>query len=146
MTGARVLHIVQFADAVDPAPVQAMLVDLHAARAAGRVAFVTARLGRTVERAVTDGLLGGPIQIATPAARLVLTVEFETGAALDAYYAAPAHAEIRRTVFSALSPRARALYAAADDDPSDAPHLYGAIETALRPLLTRMDIEIAHGD
>jgi hypothetical protein len=41
---------------------------------------------------------------------------------------------------------ARALYAASDDDPSDAPHLYGAIETALRPLLTRMDIEIAHGD
>lgn len=41
MTGARVLHIVQFADAVDPAPVQAMLVDLHAARAGddGRVWF-----------------------------------------------------------------------------------------------------------
>ncbi|MGL4301984.1 MAG: hypothetical protein ACRCS5_04660 [Sphingomonas sp.] len=35
------LHIVQFADAVDPAPVQAMLVDLHAARAGddGRVWF-----------------------------------------------------------------------------------------------------------
>lgn len=150
MHSTAILHIVQFSAAAAADAVAAAYAELHAARAAGEVEFVSLTLGSTVERAVADGMLGGPIHIATPAAQQVLIAELDSMTSLDAYYAAPAHARIRRTLFSALCPRAAALYAEADANPAEAAHVYAAIETVMRPLIGRTDItfpgEVANGE
>lgn len=133
-----VVHLVHFAAQVDQAAIRALLKALLEARERQEIWFETAQLFGRTTRQVQDGLFGG--EILTGDEGFSVAISFHDVAALDVYYAAPAHAAIRRTFLESISPEIAALYTQADAAPDQAKSLYAAIERAAASYMRRDDI------
>jgi hypothetical protein len=134
-----VWHYVTFADSIDRASIKELRCDILAAAARGALTVGCVLIAARSAGEVYDGKLHGRIHIGQPIGTTALAVGFNSAAELSRYYAAPAHAEIRRRLFARFSPEIADLYARADREPQKAAAMYEAIERIAARFMHRDD-------
>jgi hypothetical protein len=134
-----VWHYVTFADSIDRASIEELRRDILTAAASGTLAVGCVLIAARSAGEVYDGKLHGRIHIGQPIGSTALAVGFKSAAELSSYYAAPAHAEIRRRYYARFSPEIAELYGCADCDPQTAAAAYEAIERIAARFMRRDD-------
>lgn len=137
-------HLVLIRADIDPRVVVQVAADLEAARAAGELAFDSLATGVRVAPEIGDGIMGGRLDTGSRGEH-VLLVRIADEAALETYYAAPAHSVIRRRFLSAVSQECATLYARAEAETYRSELLFGKIERIAQDIMKRIDILMSPG-
>ena len=135
----NIWHLVLISADVDPDAVRQVAADLDAARSACEMAFDSLAIGLRVAPSVGDGLLGGRLNTGSGGGH-VLLVRLADQAALETYYAAPAHSIIRRRFLSRASGACARLYDQADAEADCSNVIFDEIEKIAADILKRIDI------
>lgn len=134
-----VWHYVTFDSAIGYHSIVRLRDELLAAQSCGKLAFGHIVIGVRTGRSVRDGNLHGRIGTGEDDGKFVLGVGFEDTASLDIYYAAPAHADIRRRIYESYSAEIAELYERADRQPANSKEIFEEIERAVAHFIRRDD-------